>query len=191
MTDVTQAVVEIYRVFPLDSSNPDPVVGHQVPTRLNSPSDNAFDSRDSSVGDAQFSVAFVNVTNPAFSAANSVLDGIHPKPGQTTGGEGAVDGKEVVVSLTFDPPFVLPAGHYFFVPQVALANGNFFWLSAATPGAGDLQSWIRNTPLSPDWLRVGTDIVGGGAAAPKFNGTFTLDGIQERVFQDNFEVIVP
>jgi hypothetical protein len=30
--------------------------------------------------------------------------------------------------------------------------------------------------LDPDWLRVGTDIVGGGATAPTFNAAFSLDG---------------
>jgi LPXTG-motif cell wall-anchored protein len=31
--------------------------------------------------------------------------------------------------------------------------------------------------LDPDWLRVGTDIVGGGAAAPQFNAAFSLTGV--------------
>jgi len=35
-----------------------------------------------------------------------------------------------------------------------------------------LQSWIRNADLDPDWLRVGTDIVGSGA----FNAAFSLNG---------------
>jgi hypothetical protein len=40
------------------------------------------------------------------------------------------------------------------------------------PFAPDLQSWIRNEPLTPDWLRVGTDIVGAGT----FNNSFALIG---------------
>ena len=43
------------------------------------------------------------------------------------------------------------------------------------PGFTDLQEWIRNANLDPDWLRVGTDIVGGNPA-PQFNATFSLDG---------------
>src|SRR5438477_2665619 len=43
---IQQVVVEIYRVFPLDSTNPPS--GH-VPTRTNSPSDDAFATRDSSI----------------------------------------------------------------------------------------------------------------------------------------------
>ena len=51
------------------------------------------------------------------------------------------------------------------------------WLSAPGPPAfaGDLQMWIRNADLDPDWLRVGTDIV-DGASSPKFNGSFPLRG---------------
>jgi len=42
---------------------------------------------------------------------------------------------------------------------------------------GDLQMWIRNADLEPDWLRVGGDIVGPTpAAGPKFNGSFSLTG---------------
>jgi hypothetical protein len=39
----------------------------------------------------------------------------------------------------------------------------------------DLQAWIRNEDLQPDWLRVGTDIVGGNPV-PTFNAAFTLAG---------------
>jgi hypothetical protein len=81
--------------------------------------------------------------------------------------------------ILFSTPFSLPADHYFFVPQVELASGDFLWLSSVrpivspgTPFAPDLQSWIRNGNLDPDWLRIGTDIVG----AWTFNAAFTLDG---------------
>ena len=76
-----------------------------------------------------------------------------------------------------------PAGHYFFVPQVVLAGTDeFYWLSGSrpivspgTPFAPDLQDWIRNSDLNPDWLRIGTVIV-GGTAPPTFNGAFSLTG---------------
>jgi len=42
------------------------------------------------------------------------------------------------------------------------------------PGTTDLQEWIRNADLDPDWLRVATDIV--GVAPPTFNATFSLSG---------------
>jgi hypothetical protein len=44
-----------------------------------------------------------------------------------------------------------------------------------TPISPDLQAWIRNSNLDPDWLRIGTDIV-GGAPPPTFNMAFELDG---------------
>jgi len=81
--------------------------------------------------------------------------------------------------VRFNPPIALPADHYFFRPEVLLSSGNFLWLSApkpivapGTPFLPDLQSWIRNDALAPDWLRIGADIVGQGA----FNAAFSLSG---------------
>jgi hypothetical protein len=109
------------------------------------------------------------------------LNGIFPLPNMTTLGEGPVTGEEVQFTVNFTSPFDLPADHCFFVPQVQLSSGNFFWLSAATPIVGgtgpftpDLQEWIRNSAFDPDWLRVATDIV--GVAPPVFNATFSLTG---------------
>jgi hypothetical protein len=168
---INQVRLEIYRVFPKDSQ--DPPSGN-VPTRVNSPSDVAFQERDSSSG-----LSFSFTSLGAFSAANSVLNGINPIPNQTTGGEGPVSGTEIVIDVTLADPFVLPADHYFFVPQVELASGDFLWLSAprpivppGTPFDPDLQSWIRNENLAPDWLRIGADIVGGTT----FNATFSISG---------------
>lgn len=176
-TNVGQVVLEIYRVFPLDSTNPPST---NVPTRVNSPSDVAFDSRDSSAG--ELSVTITTVA-PSFTVLNSVVNGINPSPSQFTGGEGPITGVEALFSFSLSTPFDLPAGHYFFVPQVQLANGTFLWLSAPRPitGAGtpfpagstDLQSWIRNENLAPDWLRIGTDITHQGP----FNAAFSLDGL--------------
>ena len=45
-------------------------------------------------------------------------------------------------------------------------------MAPGTPFAPDLQAWIRNADLDPDWLRVGTDITHQGP----FNGTFSLSG---------------
>ena len=179
---VQAVTLEIYRVFPLDSNT---TRTPHVPTRVNSPSDVDFQSRSSGPG-KQLSY-LTAVLAKSFTAANSVLNGIHPSPNQTTGGEGPVTGSEVLFSVTLTSPFELPAGHYFFVPQVQVsgpASSNFYWLSAARPivspgtpfpaGNTDLQAWIRNSALEPDWLRVGTDIV-GGSPAPTFNATFSLN----------------
>src|SRR5439155_3033106 len=141
----------------------------QVPTRVNSPGDNAFAVRDTTDGSLSFTAS---VLAPAFPVQNSVqAGGIKPKPNQTTGGNGALTGEEVQVSVTFDVPLDLPADHYFFKPQARLSSGEFYWLSAprpivapGTPFSPDLQAWIRDADLAPDWLRIGTDIVGGSPA---------------------------
>jgi hypothetical protein len=168
-----EVVVEIYRVFPKDS---DTVRTITVPTRTNSPSDVAFASRDTAAGNLSFTTT---VLNPTFTASNSVLNGIH----LNTGGEGAITGQEVQFNVSFATPFDLPADHYFFVPQVEVDNGEFYWLSApkpivppGTPFLPDLQTWMRDEPLQPDWLRVGTDIVDGSPVAPTFNASFSLNG---------------
>jgi len=179
---ISQVVVEIYRVFPLDS---DTARTPNVPTRLNSPSDIAFASRDSGAGQLSFTTSLLS---SSFTTLNSVQPGgIHPSPDQTTMGNGPVTGQEVQLNVTFTTPFNLPPDHYFFVPQVQLTNGGqFYWLSASRPisGAGttpfppgvtDLQTWTRDAMLDPDWLRVGQDIV-GGTPFPTFNAAFSLDG---------------
>jgi hypothetical protein len=192
-TDIIKnVVVEIYRVFPADSdvgrtSGPPTFSTANVPTRVNSPSDNALDERKSSEGSLNFIPV---VQQSTFTAQNSVQpNGIHPKPNQTTGGDKSVTGQEVQINVSFTTPFNLPADHYFFVPQVELSNGDFLWLSGSRPiippgtpfppGFTDLQSWTRddsNGGIDPDWLRVGTDIV-GGTNPPTFNAAFVLNGV--------------
>jgi hypothetical protein len=189
-SSISNVVVEIYQVFPADSnvgrtSGPPNFSTPNVPTRVNSPSDVELTDRQSANG----SLSFIPiVVNASFTTSNSVQPGgIHPQPGQTTGGNGPVTGEETEISVSFTTPFDLPAGHYFFVPQVELdTSGDFLWLSAPRPivppgtpfplGFTDLQSWTRDQFLEPDWLRIGTDIVGGNPA-PTFNAAFTLNGV--------------
>ena len=170
--------LEIYRVFPADSNSSRVP---QVPTRTNSPSDVAFAERDIATGIASFSTT---VIASSFTALNSVLNGINPSPNQHTMGEGPVTGEAVRFDVVFSTPIDLPMDHYFFVPQVGLSSGNFYWLSAErpivagppnTPINPDLQAWIRNGNLDPDWLRIGTDIV-GAPTNPTFNMAFQLEG---------------
>jgi hypothetical protein len=178
---VQDVVVEIYRVFPKDSdvartSGPPTFSTTQVPTRVNSPSDVALVSR-SGVTDLTF---FTSTLQQSFTANNSVQPGgINPLPNVTTGGDGPVTGEEVEFGVNFITPLVLSADHYFFIPQVQLSDGTFLWLSSprpisppGTPFAPDLQGWARDQSLDPDWLRVGTDIVGAGT----FNFAFSLSG---------------
>jgi hypothetical protein len=186
LSSVGEVRVEIYRVFPSDSnvgrtSGSPPFSTPQVPARLNSPSDVELEDRDTASGN----LAFTMTDMGAFNALNTVEPGgIHPQPGQTTGGDGKITGEEVQFNVNFSTPLVLLADHYFFVPQVEVtdADGNFLWLSASRPingGTGpfveDLQEWTRDAFLDPDWLRAGTDIV-GGATPPTFNAAFSLSG---------------
>jgi PEP-CTERM motif len=180
LSSIESVRVEIYRVFPADSdvgrtSGP-PTFSNlpQVPTRVNSPSDVAFDSREPGSG-LTFTPGTVQST---FTANKSVLNGVSVG----SGGNGPVTGQQVQFNVIFSTPFTLPADHYFFVPQVELSTGDFFWLSSVRPivapgtpfppGVTDLQSWMRNENLDPDWLRIGTDIIG----STTFNAQFTLDG---------------
>src|SRR5437879_5415408 len=173
LTSITDVEIELYHVFPVDSANPP---SGNVPTRINSPSDVHFAAFDSVAGTLSVTPILLN---SAFTVANTVVNGIHPSPNQFTGGEGAATGEEVLFNITFTPAFNLPADHYFFRPEVQLTTGNFLWLSApmpivppGTPFTPDFESWIRNSNLAPDWLRIGTDITHEGP----FNATFSLSG---------------
>jgi hypothetical protein len=158
-----------------------------VPSRANSPADVEIDAatRDTSLGTLTFSASLMAED---FAVLNSVVDGINPAPDNLTLGEGSASGDVVQITITFVPPIVLPADHYFFRPEVEVTDGDFLYLSApkpivapGTPFTGDLQAWIRNSDLKPDWLRVGTDII-GGTPVQTFNMTFSLTG--ETVSQD-------
>jgi hypothetical protein len=186
LEDIESVAVEIYRVFPLDSDTTRTAL---VPTRQNSPGDNAFLTRDASSG-----LTFqARVLEQSVTVQNSVVNGINAFPAQRTQGEGAVTGDKIEIHFSFAQPIDLPAGHYFFVPQVTLALGggglptraSFLWLSApkpivapGTPFVGDLQAWVRSARLEPDWLRVGADIVGGTppTTAPAFNMVLAIEG---------------
>ena len=178
--DIGNVEVEVYHVFDADSV--DPPSGN-VPSRVNSPSDVEIASatRDGSLGTLNFTTT---VESSNVTVANTVVNGINKKPNQNTKGDGSASGEEVELTITFTPPIVLrapasPLNHYFFRPEVQVSGGNFLYLSTprspGVPFVGDLQAWIRNTDLKPDWLRIGTDII-GGATPPTFNMAFSLSG---------------
>ena len=175
--DVKDVEIELYHVFPIDSTNP---ADGRVNTRVNSPSDNDFAARDGNLDQLSFTTTLLSLS---FTAANSVVNGINARPNQFTGGEGPVTGEEVQFNLTFTVPFTVGADHIFFRPEVDLGSaGDFLWLSApkpivapGTPFAPDLQSWIRDDgagALAPDWERIGTDVTDQGP----FNAAFSLSG---------------
>jgi hypothetical protein len=174
---ITNIEVELYHVFPADSVDPP---SGKVPSRQNSPADVEIGTatRDGSAGTLAFNKSSIN---SSFMVTNTVVNRLQPK----TGGDGTATGEEVQIAITFTPPVVLPApppplNHYFFRPEAQVTGGNFLYLSAPRSlnpplFAGDLQAWIRNTNLKPDWLRIGTDII-DGSPAPTFNMTFSLSG---------------
>src|SRR6266568_4201362 len=170
--NIKEVEVEVYHVFPLDSAIPP---SGKAPSRANSPSDVEIDTatRAGNSGTLTFSIKVVNAN---FLVGNTVVNNLKVATAPP-GGEGATTGEEVEITITFTSPIILPAGHYFFRPEVLLTNGDFLYLSApkTIPAPKDLQAWIRNSNLAPDWLRIGTDIV-GGATAPTFNMTFSLAG---------------
>jgi hypothetical protein len=178
LANISNVEVEVYHVFPKDSVNPP---SGNVPTRVNSPADVEIDTatRDGNQGTLVFRA---DLLNPSFSVLNTVVDGITKAPNNVTHGEGPTSGELVQITITFAPPILRPADHYFFRPEVLVTGGNFLYLSAprpivppGTPFLGDLQAWIRNSDLKPDWLRIGTDII-DDTPSPTFNMTFSLTG---------------
>ena len=171
-TNIQNVVVEIYRVFPLNSTNPP---SGNVPTRTNSPSDVAFASRDASVGEVMFSTSTLN---PTFTVGNSVVTGINPLPNVFTGERSGVRARgatrlQLPESAGFGcgTLFLRPAGSALKrdLPVVIRPK------PIVTPERRSLRICrvaIRNKNLAPDWLRIGTDITHQGP----FNAAFSLDG---------------
>jgi hypothetical protein len=170
LRNIKDVEVEVYHVFPLDSA---PASG-RVPSRANSPSDVEIDTatRDASAGTLKFSAT---VESASFSVDHTVVNNI-----KVNGGEPGVTQEEVEVTITFTSPIILPAGNYFFRPEVLVTGADFLYLSSPRPivppgnaFVGDRQAWIRNSNLAPDWLRIGTDIIVDGDT---FNMAFSLNG---------------
>jgi hypothetical protein len=172
LSSIKQVEVEIYHVFPLDSAIPP---SGNVPSRANSPSDVEISTatRAANSGTLTFSPSVIaeNVQ-----VSNTVVNGIDKAFTNT----GVFTGDEVELAITFTTPIILSPGSYFFRPEVQLTDGDFFYVSAPRPivppgtvVSVDRQAWIRNSNLSPDWLRIGADIIGGTTT---FNMAFSLFG---------------
>ena len=184
--NIRDVEVEVYHIFPKDSdvgrtSGPPTFSTAAAPTRVNSPSDVEIGTatRARTAGTLTSSV---QVLDASFTVDSTVVNGISVNAGS----EGSAVGEEVEITITFTSPIVLPSGHYFFRPEVLLTNGDFLYLSGPRPivppgtpfpvGVTDLQAWIRNSNLAPDWLRIGTDIIDGAPTPPTFNMAFSLTG---------------
>ena len=113
--EVSNVVVEIYRVFPKDSNlHRTP----RVPTRINSPSDVEFASRASASSGLSFQT---QVLGASFSTLASVSSA--GAIGVNSGGNGRATGDEVKFTISFGShPLDLPPDHYFLVPQVGLST---------------------------------------------------------------------
>ena len=183
IANITNVEIEVYHIFGEDLNDQPP--SGNVPSRANSPSDNEIASatRDAANGTLRFRVSQL-ATN--FTVGKTVATGINKKPAQETHGEPGVTGTEVQIDIDFDPPIILPTKDYFFRPEVFVTGGDFFYLTAprpivapGTPFVGDRQAWIRNSALKPDWLRIGTDIIGTDPTdnlVHTFSLTFSLIG---------------
>src|SRR5262249_18063314 len=120
------------------------------------------------------------LVHSGFTVGNTVVHNLTAAPADNvTHGEGPASGDLVQITVTFDPPILLQPDHYFFRPEVRAPGSNFLFASPprpVPPATGDLQAWIRNSALNPDWLRIGTDIIAGPNPRPTFNMTFSLTG---------------
>jgi hypothetical protein len=184
LENIRDVEVEVYQIFSKDSdvsrtSGP-PNFSIQnssgvviVPTRVNSPADVEIDTATRARTEGTLAIS-PRVLNASFQANVTVVNGISLGAGSA----GSFTGEEVEITITFTNPIVLPSGQYFFRPEVLLTSGDFYYLSGLRPNPGasglspDRQAWIRNSTLAPDWLRIGTDIIGAGT----FNMAFSLTG---------------
>jgi len=176
--NIRDVEVEVYQIFSKDNSDVNRTSGppnfstQNVPTRVNSPADFEIDTATRARTEGTLAIS-ARVLDASFSVDATVLDGISVGAGTA----GRFTGEEVEITITFTNPIVLPSGQYFFRPEVLLTSGDFRYLSGLRPNPGgsaltpDRQAWIRNSTLAPDWLRIGTDIIGGA-----FNMAFSLTG---------------
>jgi hypothetical protein len=144
--DIKEVEVEVYHVFPLDSAMPP---SGKVPSRANSPSDVEIGTatRAGNSGTLTFST---NVLNSNFGVGNTVVNNLKVATAPP-GGEGSTAGEQVEITITFTSPIILPAGHYFFRPEVLLTSGDFLYLSApkvipAPKGSAGLDPQLQPGP---------------------------------------------
>ncbi len=178
LDNIKDVEVEVYEVFSQNNSDVSRTSGPPlfstaaVPTRVNSPADGEIGTATRARTEGTLTIS-TRVLNSSFKVDSTVGN----KLSVNAGSDGAFTGQEVEITITFTTPIILTAGHYFFRPEVLVTNGDFLYVSGQRPILGlplspDLQAWIRNANLAPDWLRIGTDIIGGTT----FNMAFSLTG---------------
>ena len=173
--NIGQVEVEVVSRFPLDSVNPP---SGNVISRVNSPGDVeiGFATRDSDLGTLDFATSLLNQN---FTVANSVIDGINKKPNQTTLGEGARTGQEVEIKINFIKPIILPAGHYFFRPEVLVTGVTFCTCRRRDRPRPSFRGRLASLDSQ---FATGARLVANrhghhrGATPPTFNMTFALAG---------------
>ncbi len=178
--NIRDVEVEVYQIFSDKNSDVSRTSGFPdfktpvSPTRVNSPADVEIDTATRAKTEGTLTIS-TRVLNASFLVGATVLNGISVGAGSA----GQFTGEEVEITITFTNPIVLLPGQYFFRPEVLLSDGgDFRYLSGPRPiptGSAlspDRQAWIRNSNIAPDWLRIGTDIIGAGA----FNMAFSLNG---------------
>jgi len=182
LANIRDVEVEVYQIFSDKNSDVSRTSGApnfttpNVPTRVNSPADVEIDTATRARSEGTLAIS-PTVLNESFTVGATVVNSLSVGAGSA----GPFTGEEVQITITFTNPIVLPSGQYFFRPEVLLSNGDdFFYLSGPRPIPGgsalspDRQAWIRNSNanLAPDWLRIGTDIIGVGT----FNMAFSVTG---------------
>jgi hypothetical protein len=81
------------------------------------------------------------------------LDELLRPPESANQNECRVTGNDPVFSVCIGVPSLLPVGHYYFIPRVSVANGEFYWhfaskpVSVATVGATSAQ--LQNSGSQP------------------------------------------
>jgi len=150
LANISNVEIEMYHRFPQDSIADRT---HRFPTRQKLPSDVEIDSatRDGNNHTLRFSTALLN---PTFTALKTVVNSI-----SVAQGEPAVTGAEVEITVTFTSPIVLPAGHYFFRPEVQVNGGDFpVPLGPQTDrrtGAKPLPETCKRGSATPNFRRTG------------------------------------
>jgi hypothetical protein len=159
-TDIVNVTIGIYSVSPTDAfGNPNPSPGGLLATRAS----------------ASGQITYTRESSDVDTATRTVPTATRPIP---------FFGGGLTIDFAFPDPILLPAGHYFFSPQVVVTNvvpgppepGSFYWLSAPWPvgdPATDYSASFRgNGDIGPPfWIPLSYALQDG-----PYNTSFSLRG---------------